>query len=194
MIKKDDILDASIELFSRDGFYNTGMRDIASEAGVAIGTIYHHFEDKNSILVYILRDAIEERRRFMEELRQNESSVHEKIEQIIELHFERFRRRSALGRLIVTQSRQPGDELQDVYRELYQDIAEFVTELMDEGVRRGVVTSTCDPCIVSYALVGAMENITMKLMETDPDDRDDRMYERASSQLTHLLWNGLAER
>ena len=45
------ILDAAIDLFRRQGFESTTMREIAAEAGVAIGAAYYYFESKNAIVL-----------------------------------------------------------------------------------------------------------------------------------------------
>lgn len=62
--KMQDILDASVALFSTKGFSNTSTKDIAQAANVAEGTIYKHFGTKENLLyatiLPILRDAISE--------------------------------------------------------------------------------------------------------------------------------------
>ncbi|MFT3840644.1 MAG: TetR family transcriptional regulator [Myxococcaceae bacterium] len=50
------ILDASLELFGRQGYFGTGVRAIASAAGVRESAVYHHFENKQAILHELLRD------------------------------------------------------------------------------------------------------------------------------------------
>src|SRR5262245_34241916 len=48
--KRQDIIDASAELFARRGFDGTSVRDIAAAAHVSTGTIYAHFRDKDALL------------------------------------------------------------------------------------------------------------------------------------------------
>ena len=48
------ILDAALELFSHRGYGATSMRDIASQAGVSTGSVYHHFADKEAIFRVLL--------------------------------------------------------------------------------------------------------------------------------------------
>ena len=43
------VLDAGLELFSTQGFRATSMRDIAQQAGLSVGNIYHHFPNKEAI-------------------------------------------------------------------------------------------------------------------------------------------------
>src|SRR3954471_6462521 len=48
------ILDASEEMFADHGLGNAHMNDIALRAGVAVGTVYNHFEDRDALLVALL--------------------------------------------------------------------------------------------------------------------------------------------
>ena len=60
------VLDAALQLFSRHGYRATSVRDIAEEAGVSTGNVYHHFPDKESIFKTLLEElwALAETRRF----------------------------------------------------------------------------------------------------------------------------------
>src|SRR5260370_15178372 len=51
--KYEAILRAAIEVFARNGFFNSKVADVASEAGVADGTVYLYFKNKDDILVSI---------------------------------------------------------------------------------------------------------------------------------------------
>ncbi len=57
---KKRILDAAEELFSRDGFQGTGVNRIAQVAGVNKALIYHHFKDKNDIIVSLFKGILDE--------------------------------------------------------------------------------------------------------------------------------------
>jgi AcrR family transcriptional regulator len=52
------VLDAAAELFVRQGYVGTTLRQIAAAAGIKAGSIYHHFESKESLFVAVLNDGI----------------------------------------------------------------------------------------------------------------------------------------
>jgi AcrR family transcriptional regulator len=52
------VLDAALRLFSRRGYRATTVRDIADEAGVSTGNVYHHFEDKEQIFRTLLDEFV----------------------------------------------------------------------------------------------------------------------------------------
>ena len=58
--KRRRILDASVEIFSRYGFYNSKVSQVAKAAGVADGTIYLYFKNKEALLIQVFEDTMEE--------------------------------------------------------------------------------------------------------------------------------------
>src|SRR2546426_11488079 len=58
--KPQQIIDAAIRVFARNGYYNSRVSDIAREAGIASGTIYLYFKTKDEILVTLFRERMAE--------------------------------------------------------------------------------------------------------------------------------------
>ena len=57
MSKKNAILSTAIQLFARNGFKNTSMAELSKTTGVAGGTIFHHFKNKEDIFLTILKEV-----------------------------------------------------------------------------------------------------------------------------------------
>ncbi|HVJ45333.1 MAG TPA: helix-turn-helix domain-containing protein, partial [Luteolibacter sp.] len=75
--KKDQIEEAARELFIRQGFHATSMRDIAKGAGVSLGNLYNYYETKDSIFESIVAKYLEV---IDERLREMFSSIDEPLE------------------------------------------------------------------------------------------------------------------
>lgn len=56
MSRKDDIINAAVSLFAENGFFATPTSAVAKKAGVAEGLIFHHFQSKVGILIYIFTE------------------------------------------------------------------------------------------------------------------------------------------
>src|SRR5947207_14664156 len=67
--RRNQILDAATKVFAEKGFHPTTIKDIASEAGIADGTIYNYFENKTALMLGIL-DRLNETERRDEDLSQ----------------------------------------------------------------------------------------------------------------------------
>ncbi|MCX2900578.1 TetR/AcrR family transcriptional regulator [Pseudomonas mandelii] len=55
---RDRLLDAALELFATRGFQAIGLRDLASHVGLHAGSLYHHFENKQSLLYELIESAL----------------------------------------------------------------------------------------------------------------------------------------
>jgi AcrR family transcriptional regulator len=67
--RREQILETALGLFAERGFDGTSTRQIAKEAGIAEGLIFHYFPTKGSLLTAILEDRLEGRRAFRTRLR-----------------------------------------------------------------------------------------------------------------------------
>jgi len=67
--RREQILETALGLFAERGFDGTSTRQIAKEAGIAEGLIFHYFPTKGSLLTAILQDRLEGRRAFRTQLR-----------------------------------------------------------------------------------------------------------------------------
>lgn len=57
--RRGEVIDAAARLFTRSGYYGTGMQDIASEVGLAKPSLYHYFTSKQQILWAIFQETME---------------------------------------------------------------------------------------------------------------------------------------
>src|SRR5829696_10535056 len=87
--KREAILRAAIKVFAGRGYFNSKVADIAGEAGIADGTVYLYFKNKDDVLHSIFDRAMAE---FIAEGRRELASIakpEDKLRRIAELHLER---------------------------------------------------------------------------------------------------------
>lgn len=186
---KQKIEESAVKLFSNKGFYETSMRDLAAEAEVAIGTIYHHYEDKSQIMLQMMRRALEEREETIQELNESDLPVKQQLEKILRMHFERVQRNEARGKLVLNQLRRPDKAFQKEFDQLYDELANYLTNLFQRGIETGEVTS-CNPKVAAYALLGAVETVTLKVV-AGKLELTEELLDNGPRQLIDLLWHGI---
>jgi len=187
--KKEWIIEAAIRVFAEKGFHPAGMREIAEQAKVAIGTIYHYFKSKEDILVNIFREEIEQRRRFLEELRASGLSIREQFQRILAMHFDRIKENKRLVILILMERLEPNERFQKLFRSLYEEIAGYVEEIVAEGIQKGEI-APCNPTITAYALMGAIEAVTSRAVLYN-DRKAAAILREAPRELAASLWRWL---
>jgi TetR/AcrR family fatty acid metabolism transcriptional regulator len=90
MIKKELIRKSAVIIIARDGFYNANVKNIAEEAGIAVGTVYLYFKNKEDILDYIFCVENQKRAEFINGLYHKGETLEEVIEHFLDFHFDCF--------------------------------------------------------------------------------------------------------
>jgi TetR/AcrR family fatty acid metabolism transcriptional regulator len=153
------ILRAAIKVFARSGFFNSKVADVAREAGVADGTVYLYFKNKDDILVsifnHVMDEALTNGRARLEDVREPV----DKLKRIVHAHLDRLGRDRNLA--VVFQV-----ELRSSTKFMEQFSATKVTEYLDmiggvilEGQRKGVFRKGLNTKIVAKILFGALDEM-----------------------------------
>jgi len=84
---QEQILSATLSLFTEQGYFNTSVHDIARESAVSIGSIYHHFKDKEGVARALYNDTLERMTSELANIKNNHNSAHDRCHAVIELLF-----------------------------------------------------------------------------------------------------------
>jgi len=189
--KREIIRKAAIEVIAREGFHRATSDKIAAEAGIAVGTIYYYFQNKEDILAYIFQEEFQKRSRVLDELRK--SSVHPllKIRKKLDYHFQQVREDDKVTKIILREKHLPFTIPGGVKK--FGGIPKFIEDVLEEGVKSGQLRS-CNPEILSLAIFGIIEGVIGRYIlekEQNPEHSNE-ILENAVDEISDLLWKGLA--
>jgi TetR/AcrR family fatty acid metabolism transcriptional regulator len=140
MEKYHRILEAAVKVFAEQGFFQSTIAQIAKAAGVADGTIYLYFKNKDDILVQFYEYKTHQIfKRFRDAVRKPKTAE-EKLRSLIRVHLEEFqkdRNMAIVYQAETHQNRWLGDEYLKTMSKTYRDIISEVVELgQEEGTFR----------------------------------------------------------
>jgi AcrR family transcriptional regulator len=102
---KDDrqkqILTSALRVFIHKGFAAAKMSDIATEAGISYGLMYHYFQSKDEIYAELVRDAVDSSKRTIERVRANDSEPIDKMRALVAEIFKSVGQHQSAGYLFV---------------------------------------------------------------------------------------------
>jgi len=84
---RQQILSATLSLFSKKGYFNTSVRDIAHESGVSIGSIYHHFKDKEGIASAMYNNLLDRMITDLVQIKSSNNTAHDSCREVIAFLF-----------------------------------------------------------------------------------------------------------
>jgi TetR/AcrR family fatty acid metabolism transcriptional regulator len=159
MDKYQRILDAAISVFAEQGFFQSTVAQIAKAAGVADGTIYLYFKNKDDILIqfyqYKTRQIFE---RFREAVNRA-ATAEEKLRCLIRVHLQEFqkdRNMAIVYQAETHQNRRLGHELIKEMSKMYRDI---ISELVELGQEEGTIRRDLYMGLVKRFINGAVDEV-----------------------------------
>jgi TetR/AcrR family fatty acid metabolism transcriptional regulator len=187
--KRQLILDAAVRVFAHKGYHTSRVGDVAEEAGVAYGLLYHYFASKEEVLETIFRDTWTQMLGTVRSVQEAGVPAREQLRKVAEIVLRTWRRDPDLVRVLVREvTRSPHLQRQ------VDEIAEAfgaLKEIVELGQAEGDFRPDLDARVASVVFYGALEEIlTGWVLGRLPDD--DAGIERAEQTVVRLLTDGLA--
>ena len=189
---KEALLDAALLVFSRDGYAASRLVDIAGEAGVTRGAIYHHFENKGDLYMALVKRAEREQRAVMEAAIEEGGSIADVTRRIMVRSFETlalrptFRRVMALSLFKVADSEELGDVMEKRRREAVT-LIEGIAGIMAQGIAAGDFRDDLDPRTAARAFIAYQQGI-IRLWLANPEAF---AIEEEANKLSDLYMRGI---
>jgi TetR/AcrR family transcriptional regulator, fatty acid metabolism regulator protein len=187
--KRRLILDGAVRVFARKGYHTCRVGDVAEEAGVAYGLVYHYFSSKEEVLETIFRETWCELLEAVREVEESGEPAREQLRQVAAILLRAWRRDPALVRVLVREvARSP--ELQRQVGEIGQAFA-AIERIVRHGQEQGELRRDIDARLASWIFYGAIEEIlTGWVLGQLPDGVEE--VARAEQTIVELIGAGLA--
>ena len=157
--KRRTILDAAVGVFARQGFHGCRVSDIADEAGVAYGLVYHYFDSKDEILDTLFLERWDVMLATVEEVDGRDLPPREKLYAIAAFIFDSYRHDPDLMKVIIVEVTRAANSFGrthlDKIREAYRGIADIVAKAQAEGTFKTDVSAD----FAALAFYGAIEQV-----------------------------------
>jgi AcrR family transcriptional regulator len=187
--RRRELLDAAVRVFARKGFRGARVGDIAEEAGVAHGLLYHYFRSKDEVLETIFRETWQLLVAECERIEAAGVPLREQLRRFARIYLGSWLFTPELiGVLVREIARSPDvgervDEIRGVFLSLGR--------MIEAAKARGDVRADCHVAFASLAVYGALEEIlTGWVLGQLPAEEED--VEEAVAAVVDVAWAGLA--
>ena len=189
--KRDRILRAAIRVFAQNGFYATRVSEIAKAAGVADGTIYLYFKNKDDVLISIFEEGIQRLLAILRDVAASDAPAEARIAKIIELQLGLLEDQRDLAEVITVNLRQSSQLLKQYATPLFMEYIDVLAGIVRDGQEQGVFRADLSPRVVARSLFGALDALllTWALGEADP-----AALRKSAAHCASLFLDGLRER
>jgi AcrR family transcriptional regulator len=187
--KRRLILQAAVRVFARKGFHDSRVGDIAEEAGVAHGLLYHYFDSKDELLETIFHDTWTELLAAMRDVEESDEPAREQLRGVAAILLRSWRRDPDLVRVLVREvARSP--HLQERLGEVGEAFA-AIRRMIERGQADGDFRADLDARLASFVFYGALEEtLTGWAFGQLPDD--DEQVALAEATIVDVVCGGFA--
>ena len=188
--KRRVILDAAVRVFARQGFHTCRVADIADEAGVAYGLVYHYFSSKDQILDTLFSERWGLMLAAISEADAEQREPRDKLRAIATFIIDSYRYDPELMKVIIVEVTRAANtfgrtHLNDI-REAYAQITAIVERAQADGVFRDEI----DPPFAALAFYGLIEQVLTSWI-FGPEPIGDEQFERAKTLIVETMCRGL---
>ena len=187
--KRRLILRAAITVFARSGYHTSRVSDVATEAGVAYGLVYHYFGSKEDLLRAVFHRTWSRMLQAVEAVESEGAPAREQLAAVARIVLGAWRTDPDLVRVLVREvarSPQLGREVDEI-----EHAFAALERIVRQGQERGELRAGIDPRVASWILYGALEEIlTAWVFERMPSGSED--VDAAVETVVAVLADGLA--
>jgi TetR/AcrR family fatty acid metabolism transcriptional regulator len=165
--KSQRILDAATRVFARKGYFAARVSDIAKKAGVADGTIYLYFRNKEDILVRLFDEVMSQHVSQAREAVRALPSAPERLRTIAERHLAVLGENRDLAGVFQVELRQSTHFMERFTGSWLRDYFDLLHEVIDEGQRDGTLRADVDRRLAAKVLFGALDEMVTSWLLSD---------------------------
>lgn len=189
--RRRTILRAAIDVFARKGYHGCRIADVAREAGVAYGLVYHYFKNKDELLETVFETGWSGFLSRMRSVAESEGTLEEKVRGVTHVAFEAYRvDPRAVKVLILEIARSPAGS--KVNRQTaFTDMIRLSAEMFSRAQAAGELRPDMDPLLAASTLFGAIEMGLTAFVVGLMDHRDNEKLEQAKVQIAESFLRGV---
>lgn len=181
------IIDAAVEVIAENGYHQSQVSKIAKQAGVADGTIYLYFKNKEDILISLFKEKMGQFIERMEEEVKEKTTAKEKLALVIKQHFSLLGNDRHLAIVTQLELRQSNIKLRLKINDILKGYLNMLDTILTEGIKSGEWKDNLDVRLARQMIFGTIdETVTTWVM-------NDQKYDlpALSDKVLELLVSGI---
>jgi TetR/AcrR family fatty acid metabolism transcriptional regulator len=188
--KEGAIFDAALRVIKQRGFHKARMSDIAREAGISYGLVYHYFANKEDLFDTIANRWWADLFGLMGELHASDAHVHQKLDRVIFYFLDTYHRSPELMNIFITEISRSSTNLTAARLEDFKRFMAETERVMTEGQEKGVLRTDFKARYLTYIFLGSLEAFVSTMVLADQKIKGDPQKRRIAESILEVFVNG----
>jgi TetR/AcrR family transcriptional regulator, fatty acid metabolism regulator protein len=188
--RRRQILDAAIRVFAREGYHACRVSDIADEAGVAYGLVYHYFRSKDEVMNELFTERWSLLLAAIDEVDRGDGSGREKLDAVAGFIIDSYRHDPELMQVIIVEVTRAANSFGRTHLPEINKAYEAIEKIITDAQKAGTFRAEVDPRLASMFFYGGIEQLLSGwVFELIPAGDGD--FDRARETLVDSMCGGL---
>jgi TetR/AcrR family transcriptional regulator, fatty acid metabolism regulator protein len=153
------ILDAALKVIAESGYHNAQVSRIAKEAGVADGTIYLYFKNKEDILISVFKEKLGDLVSQFHSSMSDSATAEEALRSMCTIHYTELENNVPLAYVTQIELRQSSIELRKAIGDVVKTYIHLIEQVLKRGIEEGSFRADLDVKLTRLLLFGAMDEV-----------------------------------
>jgi TetR/AcrR family fatty acid metabolism transcriptional regulator len=188
--KEEVILEAALKIIKGKGFHRARMSDIAREANISYGLVYHYFKTKGDLFEAILHRWWDNLFQLMKDINEAQSDVEMKLRRIIDYFLDTYQDNPALVNIFITEISRSTSNLTADRLEYFKKFMALTEAIITEGQRNERLRNDFKARYLTYIFLGALEAFVSTMVLADQNIKGDVQKERIAQSILEVFLNG----
>lgn len=157
--KYQNIIEAAVKVIAEFGYHSAQVSKIAREAGVADGTIYLYFKNKEDVLISLFRNKMGQFTTHAGKEIKDVKDPFEMLARLIYIHFSKLQGDRNLASVVQIQLRQSEPSIRKGISEIIRDYYNLIEQIIKYGIEEGSFRKDLDPRIARKMVFGSLDEV-----------------------------------
>ncbi|MEE6449604.1 TetR/AcrR family transcriptional regulator [Gottfriedia acidiceleris] len=179
--KYKQIIDAAVVVIAENGYHQAQVSKIAKQAGVADGTIYLYFKNKESILISLFEEKMGNFTQKIREKIEGKPDAISKLLMLVKTHFYEMSKDSHLAIVMQLEVRQTNIDLRLRINEVLKEYLHIIDSILNEGVNTGLFDRQLDIRTARQMIFGTIDEVmthwVMTGQKQDLESKADKVHQ-----------------
>jgi TetR/AcrR family fatty acid metabolism transcriptional regulator len=188
--KESVIFNAALRTIKEKGFHKARMSDIAKEAGISYGLVYHYFDNKEDLFDAILSRWWDGLFRLLADIREGDNDVRQKLRHIIDYFLDTFQSDHDLVNIFITEISRSTTNLTSDRLDNFMKFMSLTEDVMAEGQKMKLLRTDIKARYLTFIFLGAVETFLSTMVLVDQKIKGNRQKEKIAQSILDVFMNG----
>ncbi len=188
--KEEAILEAALKVIKQKGFHRARMSDIAAEAGISYGLVYHYFKNKDDLFEVILNRWWDGLFELMRDIHEAQYDVQNKLKHIIHHFLDTYQSNPELVNIFITEISRSTTNLTADRLEYFKKFMSLTEAVIAEGQENRTLRTDFKARYLTYIFLGALEAFVSTMVLADQNIKGDAQKKRIAESILEVFLNG----